>query len=134
MNAIFDSNIFIGALHARDEHSKKSIELLQKFNAGTIRKIIITNYVLLETVNFLLRKATPQVAREAHIFLTQTDRITIIHVDRLMSARINILFEKYSLSLTDCSLIALAELEKLQAIHSFDKDFDKVKEVKRLAS
>ena len=52
--AIFDSGIFIGAKYPKDQYNKEALNIIDNFREGNIDKIYITNFVLLETVNFLL--------------------------------------------------------------------------------
>ena len=132
--AIVDSGIWI-ASRAEDSESKKAINILEKFSNSQIGEIYITNYILMESVNFLLRKKHFNIALEVYNYLTKTDRIKLIHVDEITSIRIKELFEKYkTLSIADCSIIALAENYNIETIFSFDSDFDKVKNLIRKES
>lgn len=133
MNAIADSNIFIAAWHKADDKSNSAIEILNQFKEGKIKTLFITNYVVVETVNFILRKAGYEHAFKAYIYLTQTDGIRIFYVDKIMDSEIKNLFMKYkSLSITDCSLIALSREISIKSVYSFDKGLDKAKEITRL--
>ncbi len=132
MNAIFDSNIFIAAWHKGDGRRQDAVEILKKFISEEIKTIYITNYVLVEVVNFLLRKLRSEEVIEAYAYLTQTDRIKLIYVDNIMENEIKDLFFQYKeLSLTDCSLLVLSKEFSIKNIYSFDGGFDKVKEVIR---
>lgn len=131
--AVVDSGIFIGAKHKFDQWHSKSASVLNAFAECEIEELCITNYVLLETVNFLLRKANYAIAMEAYNYLQNTDRIKIIYVDSTKSILIRKLFEKYKeLSLTDCSLVSVAEDLKIRHLFSFDNLFDRVKSIERL--
>ncbi|MEK6808422.1 MAG: hypothetical protein AABY14_01920 [Nanoarchaeota archaeon] len=63
-SAIFDSGIFIGVKHRFDQWHDKSLSILNAFADGKIKEIFISNYVILETVNFLLRKTNYSTAIE----------------------------------------------------------------------
>lgn len=132
MKAIIDSNVFIAAWHQRDEHNDKAIRILRQVAQAEAEEIFITNYVVLEVVNFLLRKASFEMAQTAMEYLTKTERIKIIFVDAIMGKQIEPFFSKYkTLSLTDCSILSLAEEFGITVIYSFDAGFDKVKGVER---
>lgn len=129
--AIVDSGIWI-ASKIEGSENKKATSILEAFSNSNINKIYITNYILLESVNFLLRKKHFDVALEIYDYLTKTDRINIIHIDENMSIRIRELFEKYkTFSITDCSMIVLAEDYNIKYLFSFDSDFDKVRSIIR---
>lgn len=131
--AIVDSGIFIGAKHKSDQYHSKSTSIINAFAQGKINEIYITDYVLLETVNFLLRKTNYNTALEAFNFLNNTDRIKITFIDNFKLTGIKKLFEEFDdLSVTDCSLILFAQSLNIKHIFSFDSSFDKVKGIERL--
>lgn len=130
--AIIDSGVWIAAKHASDQYYEKASKIINAWNDNSIGHVFITDYVVLETANFLLRKASFETALEAIRMLTESERISVRYVDGLMHVLIMKLFQQYrGLSLADCSLIALAEEENIKELYSFDKAFDRVKGVKR---
>ena len=129
---IIDSPVWIGVKSERDQYRLKSVEIFNRFSNGDIKKVYITDYVLLETINFLLRKEGFDEAYQTFILLLQHERIEIIYVDEVMLQDIKGLFEKYKdLSLTDCSIIALMEEKNIKTLFSFDSGFDKIKGIIR---
>lgn len=135
MKAIIDSGVFIGSWHKGDSWSDRAGEIIRNFTEGTIDFVFITNYVVVEVINFLLKKVNFEETLKAYDYLTKTDRIKVVYVDDLMDEEIKSLFLKYkSLTLTDCSLIALAKLTSVRNLYSFDKGFDRAREVVRLES
>jgi predicted nucleic acid-binding protein len=131
--AIIDSNVFIASWHKRDQYNDASVAILKKLVSGEIHDVYITNYVVMEVVNFLMRKASFAVAKEAFGYLTKTDRIHVVYVDKLFSLSVAHVFSTYGvLTLTDCSLVVLAEREGIKTLYSFDEGFDRVKNVQRL--
>jgi predicted nucleic acid-binding protein len=132
MNAIIDANVFIAAWHKRDQYADQGIHIVKKLVTSKIKYAFLTNYVLAEIVNYIQKKESFVLAEEIYVYLTQTDKIHIIYVDEMMENSIKQLFRKYkTLSLTDCSLIVLAEEQNIKTIYSFDKGFDKVKSIER---
>lgn len=130
--AIFDSGIFIGAKLEGDQYNLQASEILESFMHDNISRVFITPYVVAECVNFILKKSVFQKANEALIYLTETDNIEIIKIEL---DNIKSIFQKYkTLSLTDCSLVALSEKLKIRKIFSFDGHFDLVKGITRLTS
>jgi len=130
--AIFDAGIWIAAKSSKDQYRKLALPLLDSFSKKEIGNIHITDYVINESVNFLLKKERFEVAFDLLQYVLSTDRVKIRYVDEIMLNRIKELFEKYKdLSVTDCSLLALSEELKIKEIFSFDDDFDKVNGLER---
>ena len=130
MKIIIDSNILI-ALKVNDEKlNNKSKNIIKAFLEGKIKEIHITDYVLVETVNFLLKKTNFEATMEIYELLMKKANIT--YVNEVMLEKIDELFKKYrDLSITDCSLIALSSKENIKEIYSFDSGFDKVRGIVR---
>ena len=133
MKAIIDSNIWI-ALTSKDKELKiKSQDIIKGFSEGKIKDIYITDYVLLETTNFLLRKTNFETTLKVYEFILENTNI--IYINESMLEKINELFKKYKdLSITDCSLIILSNEKNIKEIYSFDSGFDKVKGIVRKES
>ena len=132
-HAVFDSLIWIGAKWEEDQYKKHAMKIIESFLQEDIKKIFITDYILVETINFLLRKAGFRFAHDVSNSIINSARIEIVYVDELMLDDIKKLFVKYKdLSITDCSIIALMLEKGIQYLFSFDAGFDKVKEIIRL--
>ena len=133
--AIFDSGIFIGSQDIKDQYVPEAVEIFKYFRNKIILKVYITDYVLVETINFILKKVGFEKTMAMYDLLLNTEDIEIIYVDSMSMDRIKEIFNKYkNLSVTDCSLIALSEKLKIKEIFSFDKHFDSVKGLVRLES
>lgn len=133
--AIYDSGILIGSQDAKDQYAQQASEILKYFKNKIVLRIYITDYVIVETINFLLKRAGFEKARVVLDFLLNTEDIEIIHTDNSSMGKIKEIFHKYkNLSITDCSLVALSEKIKIKEIFSFDKHFDSVKGMTRLTS
>lgn len=125
--AIVDSVVWIGAKSKKDQYKQNCREIIDSFIKNDINKIFITDYILLETVSFLLTKSGFEEAYKSLIMFLQNERIEIVFVDKLMLETAKELFEKYKdLSLTDCSIIALMKERGIKYLFSFDSGFDKV--------
>lgn len=133
--AIFDSGIFIGSQDTKDQYAAQSAEILKNFRNKEILKVYLTDYVVVETINFLLKKVGFEKASVMYDLLLNTENIEIIYIDDSYTEIIKKLFSKYKkLSITDCSLIALSEKLKIKEIFSFDRHFDGVKGIRRFTS
>ena len=130
--AIIDSVVWISAKSKRDQRCSDGERILNSFFSKIIGKVYITNFVLLETINFLIRKCGYEEAIDTLNRFLQSENIEIVYVDKIMMENMKIIFEKYKdLSLTDCSIVALMEEKDIKYLFSFDTGFDKVKNVIR---
>ena len=127
MNGLIDSNVFIAVWHTRDQYAAHASAILEAFAEGKIEILYTTNYVIVETVNFLLRKTTFDVALQAYEYMTMTDRLKVIYCDKLSDDSAALLFVRHkNLTITDCSLIIAGRMKNIKNIFSFDKGFDAV--------
>ena len=130
--AIVDTMIWVGNYSKNDQWATLSQEIILAFIDGKIKKVYVTNYVIVETINFLIRKENHEFAKRA-LAIFQTSRVEIRHGDPLFFSSIKKIFHQYpGLSLTDASLIALAQELNVPNIFSFDRVFDRVKGIRRL--
>ena len=129
---IIDSGVWIGARYKNDQYREKALAIVEAFLNKQIKEVHLTDYVLVETINFLLRKEGYETASEALDSFLQSERVIIRYVDKMMLMRIRELAQRYKgLSLTDCSLAVLAEETGISEVFSFDAAFDKVKDIQR---
>ena len=128
-----DSVVWIGAKLERDQWHKKARDIIKKFLYHEIELVYVTDYVVLETVNFILRKAGFKHALETLNIFRMHSRIKIVNIDDKLFNETCKLFEKYpELSFTDASIIAAMRKLKIKEVYSFDKAFDRVEDIIRL--
>lgn len=129
---VVDSLVWIGAFSDRDQYRNKSKLIFDSLTKDDTLKIYVTDYILIETVNFLLRKENFNAAFLVLNLFLQSENIEMSYVDKMMMDNMKEIFEKYkNLSLTDCSIVALMKEKNLKQLFSFDSGFDKVKEIIR---
>ena len=132
-NIIIDTPVWIGYHWKNDQWSVPSNNIITAFLAGQIKNVHVTSFVIVETVNFLLRKERQDMAR-ACLDALQSERIVVHHVDASMFAHLVMLVKKYQgLSLTDASLIYLGLEQNIKSIFSFDRIFDAIPGITRLS-
>ena len=130
--AIIDSGIWIGARYKNEQYREKALAVVDAFLSNQIKEVHLTDYVLVETINFLLRKEGYETAIEALDSFLESERVIIRYVDKMMLMRIRELVRRYKgLSITDSSLAVLVEETGISDIFSFDAAFDKVKGISR---
>jgi predicted nucleic acid-binding protein len=125
--------VWIGAKLKNDQWHQKSVEIINKFINKEIKSVYITDYIVLEAVNFILRKGGFDAAQETLKIFENHERIKIINVDEISFARASSIFKEYpGLSITDSSIVAEMEELGIKHIYSFDKGFDKIDWIVRL--
>lgn len=125
--------MWIGAKLKNDQWHQKSVEIINKFINKEIKSVHITDYIVLEAVNFILRKGGFDAAQETLKIFENHERIKIINIDEISFARASSIFKEYpGLSFTDSSIVAEMEELGIKHIYSFDKGFDKIDWIVRL--
>jgi predicted nucleic acid-binding protein len=133
MIAFIDSVVWIGAKLKNDQWHKQSTKIINKFIKKEIRTAYVTDYIILESVNFILRKGGFDAALETLKIFENHERIKIINVDEITFAHASSIFKQYpGLSITDASIVATMNELEIGHIYSFDKGFDMIPWLERL--
>ena len=122
---LFDTGILIAALRPDDEHHNRAVVELDN------SRIVITDTIFSETVEFLRRKFGSKEAVKAGKWMLDSD-IEVIQTDMIQKARAVEIVAKYpGLSFYDALSVAVLEGFEEKIIVSFDSDFDLVKGITR---
>ena len=128
-----DSVVWIGAKLKRDQWHDQSVSVINQFLNKEINIVYVTDYIVLESVNFLLRKAGFETALETLNLFMVHERVKIINVDEQMFKRASEIFTSFpGLSLTDASIVATMEKLGIRKLYSFDGGFDRIGWIERL--
>ena len=97
------------------------------------KNIYITDFILIECYNFLLRKISSDTALDIlNMFLT-SEKITILYNDHISILASQQILVKYPrLTLTDANIVFFSQLQKDHEILSFDSGFDSIIGIKRI--
>ena len=126
-----DSVVWIALKHTRDQWHKEATQL--KNRILTLEKIFVTDFVIVETYNFLLRKVSWTAAQETLGMFLESQKIMILYNNFLTLSNSKKILEKHNhLSLTDANLVWFSENLNIKEIISFDKGFDSVSGIKRI--
>ena len=132
--SFIDTNIFLRHLYQDDQnYSPKATSILKRIEEGEL-KVYVSDIVIFETVFTLHRsyKVSKKVIAESLLPLIQLPGITLPG-KKLYNKAFQI-FLSTSLGFADCYHVALMEKLKVEEIFSFDKDFDKIRNIKRKES
>lgn len=124
-NAI-DSCVWIAYKSKRDENHENAVKIINKFLDDKSLRFCITDYVIIEVINFLLRKTSKEIAIETLDLFLQHGRIEICIVDKPLFDRSCEITRKFGVSLTDASIATMMENFRIKILYSFDSEFDRI--------
>ncbi|WP_101298360.1 type II toxin-antitoxin system VapC family toxin [Halegenticoccus soli] len=131
--ALVDTTVLFAAVYPRDAHHESALPILKGVDGGDLPEAIVLDYVLAETLNGLVRKASHDSAVD---FLRRIEENSRFHPGRLTAesfARAKSVFRAYpGLSFVDAALVAHAQDEGIAYLYAFDDDFDAVDDLYRL--
>lgn len=128
---MIDSVVWIALKYKRDQWHNHAVQL--KDRILSIDKIFITDFILLETYNFLLRKASYSSAQETLNMFVQSPKISILYNNYISITGSKAILQNYNhLSLTDANIIWFVRNLQMKEVLSFDKGFEGIPEVKRI--
>ncbi len=128
---MIDSGALIAYTYEQNQYRERAREILPEFMKNNRRHI--TDYVLLEVTNFLLRKVSFEAAQKTFRQLTNSKEIQVIYNDEVSFNATAKIFDKgRGLSFTDANIVFHMQQLGLKELLSFDAGFDKVREIKRI--
>lgn len=130
-----DTGVLIGFADSDDRHHDAAAGIVHGVDGGDLPTGLVTNYVVLETLNWIHSRHRSQVAVETYRRLHESAGFEIRHAAQKDFDRAVELFERYEgLAFGDATLVATMEREGVEYCYSFDADFDAVEGVTRLAT
>ena len=133
MIVFVDSVVWIGAKLKNDQWYEQSNKIIRQFAEISEKFFHINDFVVLETVNFLLRKGGFDTASATLKLFREHEQIEIIHMtDKLLEQTYDFFIKYKGLSITDASIVAIMHQFGITKLYSFDGGFDKVPGIERL--
>lgn len=132
--AVIDSNVLIDYKDTGtgDRHDRAEA-IVQAIDAGELPTGRVTNYVLLETLNWIHERQRHDIAVDLRHRLVESAGFEVHHAAQKDFTRATEFFETYEgLSFGDATIVAYMEREELEYLYSFDDDFDAVASITRL--
>lgn len=132
--AVIDSNVLInykdtgsGTRHQRAE------EIVHGIDSGELPTARVTNYVLLETLNWIHKRQRHDIAVDLRQRLTSSGGFELIHAAQKDLQQAIKLFETHqNLAFGDATIVAYMHREDIEYLYSFDDDFDAISDITRL--
>ena len=129
MKLFLDSGAFIARARREDPYHRPAVETFTAISRGDLpyRQHYTSNYVIDETVTFLLYEAGPRVAVETLRRLRSSPSLRVLHVTEEVESGADAAFERYAssrVSYTDCTTKVLMEQGSIETAFSFDRDLE----------
>ena len=130
---VVDTGILIGMADTDDQHHDIALEIVQAMDHGDLPTGRVTNYIVLETLNWIHTRKRHEKAVETYARLNQSAGFEVLQTAQKDFSRAVELFETYEgLSFGDATIAAYMEREGIEYLYSFDDDFDAIDGISRL--
>jgi len=124
-----DSGAFIARARREDPHHEAAMDTFSGIARGELpyKLLYTSNYVIDETVTFLLYEAGPRVAVAVLRALRSSPYLVVLHVSGEVEDTADEFFARFAssrISYTDCTTKALMEQEAIDTAFAFDRDLE----------
>ncbi|WP_158055617.1 type II toxin-antitoxin system VapC family toxin [Halorussus halophilus] len=132
--SVIDSNILIDYKNTGlGERHERAETIVQAIDSGTLPTGRVTNYVLVETLNWIHERHRHDIAVDLRQRLSNSAGFELVHSAQKDFHHAVELFETYdNLAFGDATIAAYMERENIEYLYSFDDDFDVLDNVTRL--
>ncbi|TKX82297.1 type II toxin-antitoxin system VapC family toxin [Halorubrum sp. SD626R] len=131
--AVIDTGVLVGMADADDEHHDIAMEIVHAIDHGELPTARVTNYIALETLNWIHNRKRHETAVETYERLNQSAGFELLHAAQKDFTNAVTLFQTYEgLSFGDATIAAYMEREGIEYLYSFDDDFDTIQSITRL--
>jgi predicted nucleic acid-binding protein len=129
MKLFLDSGAFIARALAQDQYHAAAVDTFRKLSTGDLpyRLHYTSNYVVDETVTFLLYQRGPRPAIETLQRIRSSPTLRVLHVSEEVESEADEVFRRHAssrVSYTDCTTRVLMMRESIDTAFSFDRDLE----------
>ncbi|MGD0898763.1 MAG: PIN domain-containing protein [Thermoguttaceae bacterium] len=120
-----DTGPLVARFLARDQFHEPARDAWRRL-ACSSERLLTSNLVLAETVNFLIPRAGPRFAADCGRRLLESPSLEILHAEREDEAQALLLMAKYAdqaVSFTDCVSFVLMRKRRVRRALTFDQHF-----------
>ncbi len=134
--SVVDTGVLLAALLTRDDLHHDGLAIVQAAERGTIEPLAVTDFVLAETLNYLVKKAGSSTARDGLKRILASPGLVFGRISdaAFFEARDSILMTFDGLSFVDSLIVAHMRETSSRVLYSFDEGFDQVRGVRRVAT
>jgi predicted nucleic acid-binding protein len=132
--ALIDSNILIDYKDTSpDGRHELAAGIVQAIDRGNLPTARVTNYVLLESLNWIHERQRHDIAVDLRNRLSNSAGFELVHSAQTDFHRAVELFETYEgLAFGDATIVAYMQRVNIEYLYSFDDDFDVIDSITRL--
>jgi len=131
--SVVDTNVLVGMANAADEHHDVAMDIVRGMDHGDLPTGRVTNYIVLETLNWVHNRKRHEKAVETYERLNQSAGFEVLHAAQKDFPSAVDLFQTYDgLSFGDATIAAYMQRESIEYLYSFDDDFDALSGITRL--
>lgn len=134
--AVVDTNVLLDYKDtSADDRHERAESIVRAIDSGELPTGRVTNYVLLETLNWLHERRRHDIAVDLRSRLADSAGFELVHAAQTDFYRAVDIFETYEeLAFGDATIVAYMERENIEYLYSFDDDFDAVDGLTRMAT
>lgn len=128
METFIDTSAHIALINKKDQNHQRARDYYFE-NLSSGLKLISTNFVICETLNFLRSRISLQTATKFRNSVYSSNILEITYVSRDIEEEAFNIFKKYTdkdFSFTDCTSFATMKHLNLNAAFTFDKHFRQI--------
>jgi len=131
---VLDSNILIDYKDtSADSRHERAEQIIYAIDRGDLPTARITEYVLLESLNWIHERQRHDIAVDLRNRLSSSAGFELVHSAQKDFHRAVELFETHEgLAFGDATIAAYMEREGIEYLYSFDDDFDALEDITRL--
>ena len=131
--AVIDTGVLVAMADSDDEQHDVAMGIVRRIDHGDLPTARVTNYVALETLNWIHGRKRHETAVETYERLNRSAGLELLHAAQKDFAEAVNLFQTYAgLSFGDATTVAYMQREEIEYIYSFDDDFDTIRGLSRL--
>lgn len=133
--AVVDTSVLVGMADTRDDRHDTAMQIVREMDHGTLPTGRVTNYVALETLNWIHDRKRHDKAVETYERLHQSAGFEVCQTAQKDFTTALEVFRTYDdLSFGDATIVAYMRREDIEYLYSFDDDFDVVDGLTRIAT
>ena len=131
--AVIDTGVLVAMADSDDEQHDVAMGIVRRIDHGDLPTARVTNYVALETLNWIHGRKRHETAVETYERLNRSAGFELLHAAQKDFAEAVNLFQTYAgLSFGDATTVAYMQREEIEYLYSFDDDFDTIRGLSRL--
>ena len=131
--AVIDTGVLVAMADSDDEQHDVAMGIVRRIDHGDLPTARVTNYVALETLNWIHGRKRHETAVETYERLNRSAGFELLHAAQKDFAEAVNLFQTYAgLSFGDATIVAYMQREEIEYPYSFDDDFDTIRGISRL--